>query len=158
ILAELAVEQSGFCALDQLFELAAIFALRGDQRAKHAICRRFIKGSEGSGEEAVLKVYGLKGLLLIAKAQGKELLINPEEWEDRQDSFLVDNFQKDNPQIKVYAELEKVAADDKFVRKYLDTIKKNKSRPAAATNKQNIPTQVLRKELKRWNGFLFRRV
>ena len=127
ILEGLTAEQSDTWALVQLFELAAISALRGDKRAQNAIYARFrdkkIKGSEWCGEAAILKVEGLNGLVFIAQTRGKELLQDPEEWED---SGCVDNFQKDNPQIDVYAELEKAAAKSKSVRKYLDTIKKNK--------------------------------
>ena len=125
ILTGLAAAQNDTWALDQLFELAAIFTLNENKNARHAIYKKFrdtkIKDSTWCGEEAILKVDGIKGLIFIAKTRGKELL---KDAEDCEDSFRVNQFQKDNPQINVYATLEKAAVENKFVRQYLDTIQK----------------------------------
>lgn len=127
ILTALAAEKSDTWALDQLFELAAIFALEGNKKAKRAVYERFskeiIQGSPWCGQDAIIKMDGISGLLFIAETRGKTLSKNREEWED---SFLVDEFQKNNPDIKVYAELGKAATKNAFVKKYLAVIKTNK--------------------------------
>lgn len=113
--------------LAQLFALATNYAKQGNERAKHAIYNRFgkkaIKGAEWLGEEEILEIDGLEGIKHIAKVRGKALTKDPDDWED---SFLVDNFQKENPKIKVYNELKKEAETNSFIKKYLDTIKENK--------------------------------
>src|SRR3989339_851106 len=86
ILDKLLNEKEDTWALDQLFDIAALFA-----------------------------------------KQGKIFEKDSEEWED---SFMVDFFQEDNPEIKVYDELEKAAIDNKYIRLYLETIKKNKFKRA----------------------------
>lgn len=138
ILTSLTDEQNDFWGCDQLFELAAIFALRGDRRARHAIYKRFrnndkIRGSEGCGEDAIIKLDGFNGLVFIIKARGKKLLENNEYCTE---DIIIKCFQDANPQIEVYAELEKAAAKSKSVRKYLDTIKKNKWPPRSARRRK----------------------
>ncbi|MBN2435771.1 MAG: hypothetical protein JXK07_10950 [Spirochaetes bacterium] len=113
--------------LQQLFGLAKIFAEQGNTKAKQAIYKRFkkraIKYSGCLGEQEILELDGIEGLKHIAEVRGKILTKKPEEWED---SFLVDDFQKKNPKIKVYAELKKAAAKNPFIKKYLNTITKHK--------------------------------
>jgi hypothetical protein len=129
ILKALATERQDTWALDQLFELAAKFAKQGNNEAKKAIYKRYykktIQGSEWVGQDAILEIYGLEGLKHIAETMGKVILKDPEEWED---SWTVDYFQEQNPTIKVYQELEKASKSNKYIKTYLDTIKKHKSK------------------------------
>jgi len=129
ILKALATERQDTWALDQLFDLAAKFANQGDNEAKKAIYKRYykktIQGSEWVGQDAILEIDGLEGLKHIAETKGKIILKDPEEWED---SWTVDYFQEQNPIIKVYQELEKASKSNKFIKAYLDTIKKHKSK------------------------------
>jgi len=131
ILDKLQIENEDIWALDQLFNIAALFAKQGDKEAKKAIYKRFykkrIEGSECVGQDAILEIDGLDGLKYIAETKGKIIAKDSEEWED---SFIVDFFQEDNPEIKVYEELEKAAIDNKYIRLYLDTIKKDKFKRA----------------------------
>ncbi len=124
-------EREDTWALDQLFDLAALFAKQGDKDAKKAIYKRFykkrIEGSEWVGQDAILELDGLSGLKYIAITKGKIIANDSEEWED---SFMVDFFQEENPEIKVYEELEKEAIDNKYIGLYLETIKKNKFKRA----------------------------
>jgi hypothetical protein len=127
ILDKLQNEKEDTWALDQLFDIAALFAKQGDNEAKKAIYKRFykkrIEGSEWVGQDAILELDGLDGLKYIAETKGKIIAKDSEEWED---SFIVDFFQEDNPEINVYEELEKAANNNKYIRLYLETIKKNK--------------------------------
>jgi hypothetical protein len=129
ILKALATERKDTWALDQLFDITALFAKQGDQEAKKAIYKRFykktIQGSEWVGQDALIEVDGLEGIKHIAKTKGKIIQNNPEEWED---SWTVDYFQEQNPSIKVYQELEKASRENEYIKTYLDTIKKHKAK------------------------------
>ena len=123
----LLTERQDTWALDQLFDLSALFAKQGDKAAKKAIYKRFykktIQGSEWVGQDAILEMDGLEGLKYIAETKGKIIANNPEEYDD---SFMVDFFQEENPTLKVYEELEKASESNNYIRIYLDSIKKHK--------------------------------
>lgn len=129
ILKALSTERQDTWALDQLFDLAAKFAIQGDKEAKKAIYKRYykktIQGSEGVGQDAIIEIDGLEGLKHIAETKGKVISKDPEEWED---SWTVDYFQEQNPTIKVYNELEKASKSNEYIKTYLDTIKKHKAK------------------------------
>ena len=116
----LSKECSDTWALSQLFELAFIFSKEGNKKAKEAIYSRYgkkiIEGSAWCGEAQILELDSLEGLKYIAEVRGKALTENSEDWED---SFLVDSFQKDNPTIRVYEELEKAAENNLDTKTYL---------------------------------------
>ncbi len=126
VLQTLATERQDTWVLDQLFELATIFAKNGDKKARQAIYKRYhkkvINGSEWCGQDAIVEIDGIEGLKFIAKIRGKALIKNPDDWED---SFFVDHFQKENPKIKVYEELEKASKNNSHIKNYLSTIKKH---------------------------------
>lgn len=129
ILKALSTERKDTWALDQLFDITALFAKQGDKEAKKAIYKRYykktIQGSEWVGQDALLEIDGLEGLKHIAETKGKVILKDPEEWED---SWTVDYFQEQNPTIKVYKELEKASKSNEYIKTYLDTIKKHKAK------------------------------
>jgi hypothetical protein len=112
---------------EQLFDIAAIFAKEGDERAKKAVYENYYKyamnSADWAGEDAIIEIDGLKGLLYVAETKGKYLSENAESWVD---SFFVDDFQKQNPPIDVYEELRKAARTGSFVKKYLETIEEHK--------------------------------
>ena len=112
---------------EQAFDIAAIFAKEGDERAKKAVYESYYKyamdGADWAGQDAIIEIDGLKGLLYVAETKGKYLMENPENWED---SFFVDNFQKENPSIDVYDELRKAAQKNSYIKKYLETIEQHK--------------------------------
>lgn len=112
---------------EQLFDIAAIFAKEGDERAKKAVYDNYYKyamnGADWAGEDAIIEIDGLKGLLYVAETKGKYLSENAESWVD---SFFVDDFQKQNLSIDVYQELRKAARTSSFVKKYLETIEEHK--------------------------------
>lgn len=126
VLVALLQERTDTWALVQLFDLAAIFAKEGNKEARKAIYKRYykkvIEGSEWCGEDSIVELDGLEGLIYIAEIRGKGFEINPDDWED---SFLVDSFQEKNPTIKVYRELKKSAKDNLFIRKYVESIEKH---------------------------------
>jgi len=127
ILEALIKEKEDSWALDQLFELAKIFAKQGNVKARRAIYKKFnkkaIKDSEWVGQEAILEIDGIEGLKHIAKIRGKALTKNSDDWED---SFWADDFQEKNPKIEVYSELKRAASNNPFIKKYLDTIIEHK--------------------------------
>jgi len=127
VLKALATERQDTWSLDQLFELAVIFAKQGNKKARQAIYKRYhkrvINGSEWCGQDQIVELDGIEGLKHIAETRGKALTKNPDDWED---SFFVDYYQEENPKVKVYQELTKSAGANPYIKKYLDTIKKNK--------------------------------
>lgn len=136
VLKGLATERKDSWALDQLFEITALFAKQGDKEAKKEIYKRFhkkiIKGSEWVGQDAIIEVDGLNGLKYVAETKGK---IDPDGWED---SITVESFQEKNPAIKVYDELKKLAKDSPNIKTFLDTILKYKnSKPKWERTKSN---------------------
>lgn len=114
-------------SIEQLFDIAAIFAKEGDERAKKAVYENYYKyamnGADWAGEDAIIEIDGLKGLLYVAETKGKYLSENIESWVD---SFFVDDFQKQNSSLDVYKELRKAARTSSFVKKYLETIEEHK--------------------------------
>ena len=126
VLHGLATERNDTWALVQLFDIAAVFAKGGDQEAKKAIYKRLhkktIKGSEWAGEDAIIAMDGMEGLKIVARNKGRLLAKNPDHWEA---SWMVDDFQKHNPSIKVYEELEQAGQTDSFIKIYLDAIQKH---------------------------------
>jgi hypothetical protein len=124
ILNELAVEQDDTWTLIQLFDLAKLFALKGDKEAIEAIYARFlnhpIEGSDWAGSSDILELDGLEGLKFIAEKFGKVIENNPEEW---QNGSIIQHFQEKNPQVDARLELEAASKDNRFIKIYLDNIK-----------------------------------
>ncbi|MBK6610105.1 MAG: hypothetical protein IT272_09220 [Chitinophagales bacterium] len=128
ILQGLATEKNDTWNLTHLFALAKLFAERNDTEAKRAIYDRFltnpIEGSDWVGAYEILELDGLNGLFYVAEKFGKHIEQNPDDW---QDDWIITHFQEENKSIKVYEELKKKAKTNKFIRIYLDNIKRTKS-------------------------------
>ena len=107
LLAKLRTKKKDFYGLSQMCDLAVMFSKKGYTQAKEALLKRFekniIEGYDFCGEDQLIEVYGLAGLLKVAEFIGKRI-VEQEDWED---SWRVDNFQKTNKEIAVYSELEK---------------------------------------------------
>ena len=114
-------------SIEQLFDIAVIYAKQGDERAKKAVYKSYYKyaigGSDWCGQKAVVEIDGLEGLKFVAETKGKVLAENPDKLED---SFFVDNFQEENPQIDVYGELRKFAENNSHIKTYLEMIESRK--------------------------------
>lgn len=112
---------------EQMFDISTIFAKQGDEKAKKAIWENYYKhamdGADWAGRDAVVEVFGLDGLKYVAETSGKILEKNSDEWED---SFFVDNFQKENPSIDIYEELREAAKNNSYVKKYIEEIEGRK--------------------------------
>lgn len=125
ILKGLATEQSHTWSLTHLFDLAKLFAQQGDKEARKAIYDRFlnnpIEGSDWVGYSEIIELDKLNGLIFIAEKFGKYIDKNPDDW---QDDSIIRHFQDDNPKIKALQELEKLSTNNKFIKLYLDCIKR----------------------------------
>jgi hypothetical protein len=132
-------------ALDQLFELAVIYAKQGNNKAKQAIYKRYhrktILSSEWCGQNAIIKLDGMEGLKVIAAKRGQALLQDSEDWED---SWFVDDFQKENPTINVYAELESASKENPSIKKYLDVIRQHKFTQESRCQRPKYDYQVVK--------------
>jgi hypothetical protein len=125
ILQGLAIEQDDTWNLTHLFALAKLYAQQNDTEVKQAIYDRFlnnqIEGSDWVGAYEILELDSLNGLLYVSEKFGKYIEQNPDDW---QDDWLIKHFQEENNHINVYEELEKKAKTNKFIRIYLDNIKR----------------------------------
>lgn len=125
VLHGLTTEQDNTWTLTQLFDLAKIFAQSGDTESRQAIYDRFfnhpVDHSDWVGYSEILELDGLEGLVFIADKIGKALEKNPDDW---QDEMIIDHFQRENPKIKAFAELEKASKQNRFIKIYLDNIKR----------------------------------
>lgn len=123
-------------SIEQIFDIAAIYAKQGDERAKKAVYGNYYKyaigGSDWCGQDAIVEIDGLEGLKFVTETKGKVLADNPDKWED---SFFVDNFQEENPQIDVYGELRKAASKNSHIKTYLEMIESRKFKPYKSTKK-----------------------
>jgi hypothetical protein len=124
VLEALQFERKDTWVLVQLFDLAAIFARKGDTEARKAIYKRFykkkIKYSHSCGYSAILDLDGLDGLKYIATIIGKFLEKKPDEVEN---NAIISNFQDDNPSINVWKKLEEASKENRYIKIYLDNIK-----------------------------------
>jgi len=149
IFSGLASEQKDTWTLVQLFDLATIFAKNGDTNAKKAIYKRFFKkvidGSDWCGYASIIELDGLDGLKYVATTIGKSLEKNPEDW---QDSSTIQHFQEDNPAINAMQELESASKENRFIKIYLDNIKRtedareNYQRPVVNINYQTVKERI----------------
>jgi len=125
VLRGLATEQKDTWTLIHLFDLAKIYAQKGDVELRQAIYDRFllnpIDGCDWAGYHEILEIDRFQGLLYIAEKYGKWLAKNPDRWVD---NFINQHFQDENPAINVSKELDNAAHKNPSIRVYLDTIKK----------------------------------
>lgn len=125
VLQGLATEQNDTWNLTHLFALAKLYAQHNDTEVKKAIYDRFlnhqIESSDWVGAYEILELDGLSGLFYVAEKFGKYIEKNPDDW---QDDWILKHFQEKNKNIKVYEELKKKAKTNKFIRIYLDNIKR----------------------------------
>jgi hypothetical protein len=125
ILRALSILRIGSCAYDQLFDLIGLFAKQGDKESRKFIYKKFntktYKSLEFIGEEVIIGLDGIEGLKYVAEIKGKIFEQEPDEDETR---YMIDFFQKDNPNLNVYEELEKAAVNNKYIRIYLDLVYK----------------------------------
>lgn len=131
IMKGLHTEKEDTWALVQLFHLAQIFAEKGNNEARQAMYNRFyedcIEYSDWVGSCQIIALDGLKGLIFIADKIGRSLSGDPDDYIDDSD---IEECQELNPTINVYEELEKESSKNKYVKLYLDTIKKTKEHSA----------------------------
>ncbi|MBG8556134.1 hypothetical protein [Hymenobacter guriensis] len=123
VLNALAQEREDTWTLTQLYELALRFAQDGDQGARRAMYRRFLRnpihGSDWVGADEIMELDGWEGLKYIARTFGQALAKNPAGW---QDDDLIRSFQQQHPAINVWQELHQLAEQDEDVRRYVQNI------------------------------------
>jgi hypothetical protein len=128
VLQGLATEKDYTWNLTHLFALAKLYAQHNDTEVKLAIYDRFlnnpIEGSDWVGAYEILELDGLNGMFYVAERFGKYIDQNPD---DCQDDWIIKRFQVENESIKVYEELKNKARTNKYIRIYLDNIKRTKA-------------------------------
>ncbi len=113
----------------QLFDLAKHFAMAGDPEAKKQCYfvyrKRALAHNEWDGEDAIIELDGLAGLLFVAATKGEKMVSDPDWIED---GMVLDDFQDKNPSINIYEEIEKRAAENVFLKTYITGVKADNAR------------------------------
>ncbi|HSC53173.1 MAG TPA: hypothetical protein VLC98_06135 [Phnomibacter sp.] len=126
VLAKLQLEKTDYWSLNQMCDLAVLFFKAGYTQAKSALYNRFEMRSEDGyeycGQDQLMEMDGINGVLKVAAVVGKNVL----EQNDWVDSWHVDNFQKKHKEIAVYNELKKAGKRNKFIAAYYKCILDNK--------------------------------
>ncbi|MEL7220316.1 MAG: hypothetical protein AAGJ93_03290 [Bacteroidota bacterium] len=115
--------------LYHLLDIAVLIYQDGNAQALMAIAERFGKskraGYDFCGDEQLMEVGGIEGVLLVGELIGERLLL---EQEDDPESWKLAAFQEQHPTIDIYAILKEKAKDNKFLQAYYDTIIQNPPR------------------------------
>jgi hypothetical protein len=127
VLKNLEIEKEDYYSLDQMCDLAILFYKAGHINAMMSLHKRFDKngigGYESCGQDQIIELGGLVGLLKVAEFRGKMLLKNKNDWED---SWIVDEFQRKNKKIDVCYELKMASKINNFIAAYYNSIVQNK--------------------------------
>jgi hypothetical protein len=127
ILKKLQTKKNDYYGLDQICDLAVLFFKAGHIEAKAILFNRFemniIEGYEFCGQDQIMEICGIEGILKVAEITGKILSRNSEDYEA---SWRMDRYQKKHKEIDVYAELKKASVTNEFVKIYFDSIVKHK--------------------------------
>ena len=127
ILAELLSRKKGTDDLEQMFGIAVCCVKEGNEAARKIIYKRFeknlLRGYDYRGNNALIELNGMDGILRIASTIGQILKRDPEDWED---GSREDYFQGEHPEIDVYKTLRKAAGKDPYIKIYLDSIRATK--------------------------------
>lgn len=148
VLQGLATEENDAWSLAHLFDLAKLYAQKGDTEARQAIYDRFlnnsIEGSDRMGYSEILELDGLEGMFFIAEKSGKRIAHNPDCWED---GSVINHFQDENKGLKVNEELDMASKNNKFIKIYLNKISKteneSKDRRRETTEFNGIVDEVI---------------
>lgn len=110
--------------INQLLNVARELYVRYETDAiRQAITDAYVhlqnKENPWVGQDVVLKILGMEGLHIIAKKRGTEIRKDKSEWEDK---YIIEQFQKENPQIKVMKIIQKWALTDIDIKAYLKAI------------------------------------
>jgi len=127
VLTKLVAEKNDYYGLDQMCDLAVKFYKAGHLEAKTALYDRFEKNSledyEFCGQDQLMEIDGINGILKVAEIVGKTLFENPDDYEE---SWRIDYFQKRHKSIDIYSELKKASTKNEYIKAYYDSILKNK--------------------------------
>lgn len=108
--------------IQQLYELAAIWAKKGDREAKQVIYEAFKKqefNASWLGGTEIIEIDGVTGLLNVAEIFGGKLLKDEELWED--DSLISEASDRFSAEI-VWHALEERSKINLNVKAYLDEV------------------------------------
>jgi hypothetical protein len=159
IINALATEQEDTWSLTHLFDLAKLFAQQGDQEMRQAIYDRFcnnpIEGSDWVGYSEILELDGLQGLIFIAEKFGKNIELNPDDW---QDDWIIRSFQEENPDLDVTKILENHAKENQHIRSYLDNLKRTNASQEKHKSNQIKYKDIIDEVLNSNPFILFRRI
>jgi len=142
VLSELQIKKEDFWGLWQMCDLAVLFFKDGYEEARAALYARFklneVEGYEFCGQDQLIEIDGLKGLLTVAETIGKFILEN-DDWED---SWRVDSFQEKNKTIDVYAALKKAGRKNKYIDAYYSSVLEHKSSLPKETKRERFSYEL----------------
>ncbi len=154
VLTKLQSEKKDYWGLDQMCDLAVRFHKAGYIEAKAALYNRFeknsLEGYEFCGQEQLMAVDGMNGVLKVAEIFGKALFENTDDCED---SWKIDDFQKRNKSVDVYTELKKASVKNKYVEAYYKSIINNKWTLSKHRKIKKFTYELIKEKIE--NGRLF---
>lgn len=119
-----------WCSVEQLFNLAFLFAKNGNEYARTALYRKFkdelgSPDGPGVGGDLIVELDGIEGFLKVAELRGKQLLKNKNDWEDH---LLLEEVRKSHPKQNVMKILKDAAKSSAAIRAYRNMVVKSKDR------------------------------
>lgn len=150
VLKKLKSQKGDDYALDQMCDLAVSFYKWGHKEAKTVLYDRFEKGRLDDyvpcGQNQVMEVGGMEGVLKVAEALGKNLLADPEDYEN---SWPVDEFQKKHKSLSVYTTLEQAGQHNPAIKAYYDSILKHKWKAYRPKKQPRFTYEILKERMEK---------
>lgn len=132
-----------FWDVEQLYDLIAIWANKGSNKARQIIYETFAKqefNESWLGGKHIIAIDGISGLLYVAEIVGMRLLKDDELWED---DYLISEASERLGRKIVIETLEKESLSNPNIKAYLDAVKTNQnnltvSKKQRSKTKRNI--------------------
>lgn len=135
--------------LAQLCDLAVKFYRAGYPEAKAALYNRFEKnnteGYDFCGQAQLMTIDGISGALKVATVVGQYLLEHPGEYED---SWRMDEFQKKNKTVDVYAALKEASLKNECIKAYYESILQHQWKRRRARKIPRFTYELIKENMK----------
>jgi len=140
VLEELQKDQEDWYVLTQLYEVAALLATEEQNEvAKEGVRKRFKKElgetEDWDGEDALLRIDGVKALLGLAQLKGTILKRNPDQTEY---GGLIDAFDEMHPKSNGSKILRRASLQNASIKRYWETVQKNNRPRKKAKNPKKV--------------------
>ncbi len=147
--------KEGGCDLYQLCDLMTYLYKDGYTDARKFVNIRYYRNRLEEygycGAKELMEIDGLNGVLKVAEYVG-EILFNDKE--EKEGSWIVDEFQRKNKTINVYEFLKEKGKKNEYIQSYYNEITKNKPEVYKRTKKIRFTYELVTKKLKNNEFFI----